>query len=87
MCTGWLARECLARSLAKSIGGPDAEVPGASDVNGADVSMPLIVEVWLHQSQSGTFRVPRDLGVPWVMIGPGTGVAPFRGFLQHRCGP
>jgi sulfite reductase (NADPH) flavoprotein alpha-component len=38
--------------------------------------------VFLHENNA--FRLPEDTTAPVIMIGPGTGIAPFRAFLEER---
>ncbi len=40
------------------------------------------VAVWVERGKS--LRMPEDLSVPLILVGPGTGVAPFRSFLEER---
>lgn len=38
----------------------------------------------LFISSNPDFRLPADKGTPIIMVGAGTGIAPYRSFMQHR---
>jgi sulfite reductase (NADPH) flavoprotein alpha-component len=54
----------------------------ASGQMGERAQVGAILPIFLHSNQN--FRLPEDSSAPAIMIGPGTGIAPFRAFLEER---
>lgn len=49
--------------------------------DGSDAEQQSLVPLWVEK---GVLSLPTSHAVPLIMIGPGTGVAPFRSFLEER---
>jgi len=49
-----------------------------TDMAKAGANVPVFVQ------PNKNFRLPADGNTPIIMVGPGTGVAPFRAFVEHR---
>ncbi len=63
--------------------GRDRERTGVGSCYLADFAKPGdVIPVFVQKSHG--FAVPANDDVPMVMVGPGTGVAPFRAFLEER---
>ncbi|XP_074908378.1 methionine synthase reductase [Buteo buteo] len=72
VCTGWLA-ELVAPLLHPNKNTLNTE-GGSSSTE----------KISIFARPNNTFHLPADPSVPFMMVGPGTGISPFIGFLQHR---
>lgn len=67
-----------------TVGVLDYERFGRPHTGAASGFLARAAEVPVYVEPNDHFRLPRDGAARVIMIGAGTGIAPFRAFLQHR---
>ena len=78
LCTNWLHRLCQEWTSSAEHAAWQARVSGAEAANAPGPEFSIFV------APSKGFKLPEDPERRIIMVGPGTGVAPFVGFIQHR---
>ena len=72
----------LTVSVVRYVGADGGPRAGVASSHLAELPDCAPVPIFLQRSPH--FRPPQDPQTPMIMVGPGTGVAPFRAFLQER---
>ncbi|BES99511.1 Hypothetical protein NTJ_12329 [Nesidiocoris tenuis] len=76
ICTSWLKEKY------ESFADLSTQVANLKLSSDEKINDPICDQVLLYFRKPNDFRCP-DPGIPSILIGPGSGIAPFVGFLEH----